>query len=124
LPFPPGLVATWTTTATATTATACSACGRLLLQPAASPRSNSLLLLLTLGLEQRRTEKRNLLTLVDAAQDLRVVEIADPHAHHPRRVFLILLYEYHLGASPATASPGAASSAALAGLSGLATTNG
>jgi hypothetical protein len=121
LPFPPGLAATWTTTATAT-ATACPACGRLLLQPAASPRSDSLLLLLTLSLEQRRTEKRNLLSLVDAAQDLRVVKIADTNAHDPRRVFLILLYEYHLGASPATAAPGAGSSAALAGLPGLATT--
>jgi hypothetical protein len=94
----------------------------LLLQPAASPRSDSLLLLLTLGLEQRRTEKRNLLTLVDAAHDLRVVEIADPHAHHPRRVFLILLYEYYLGASPATAGPGAGSGAALPGLPSLTTT--
>jgi hypothetical protein len=124
LPFPPGLVATWTTTATTATAPACSARRRLLLQPAASPRSDSLLLLLTLSLEQRRTEKRNLFPLVDSAQDLRVVEIADPDAHHPRRIFLILLYEYHLGASPATAGSGAASSASLAGLPSLATTKG
>ncbi len=110
--MPPDLTATWTTTATTPT-TASSRGRRLLLLPATTRACpDSLLQLLTLGLQYRGAEKRDLLTLVDSAQNLRVVEIADSDPHDTRCVLVILLYEYQLRATPATSAAGTRSAGA------------
>jgi hypothetical protein len=83
-----------------------------LLQSTTSARSDTLLLLLALSLQQRRAEKRNLLALIESAQDLGVVEIADAYAHYARCVRRALLHKYYLYAE--SSAPGGTASAATA----------
>jgi hypothetical protein len=80
-------------------------------------------LLLTLSLQHRRSEKRDLLALADAAQNLGVVEVADPDSYEPRRVFPVLLHEHYLPAAAPASSTTRASAGATTG-AGLTTATG
>src|SRR3954471_21610606 len=95
----------WTPPTAASAAPArCTAGGwsGLLLQSATGAGSHPRLQLVTLRLQNGRAEQRHLLSLLYTAQDLGVVEIADPDADRARRVFVAGLDEHdHASASPA-----------------------
>jgi hypothetical protein len=87
----------------------------LLLQSAACSRTHALLELITLRLEYGGAKQRDLLTLLQPAQYLCVIEVADAEPHHARRIFVARLYEhYHRPAAPSSAAraTGAASTSA------------
>ena len=68
--------------------------------------------LVTLRLQHCRTEQRDLLALLQAAQNLGVVEVADTESYHARCVLVVRLYEHdHRPArSPASTTRASASS--------------
>ena len=84
------------------------------MQPGARASSHPSLNLLALRLQYRRSEERDLLALFQSAQDLCVVEIADPDPHPSWGEFAILFYEHDHPSPTATASTGCSTSASAA----------
>jgi len=83
------------------------------LEPTTSPGSHAGLKLFSLGLQHCRSKECHLFTLLYAAQDLGVVEIADSYANQAWRVFAVRLHEHeHRAASPAGCSRAATRCAA------------
>jgi hypothetical protein len=61
--------------------------------------------LVALCLQHCGSEQGDLLALFNAAEYLRVIEIADSQAHHARRVFVALFHEHeHRAAGPPCSS--------------------
>jgi len=84
----------------------------LLLQTTAGASTDAILQLLTLRLQYCGSQQRYHLTLLQSAQNLGVVEVADANAHQPRRVVIVFFHEdKHRSACSTGESASAASTA-------------
>ena len=86
-----------------------------MLQAAARTRAHAILQLISLRLQHRGPEQRDHFTLLESAEDLRVIEVTDADAHESRRIVIVLFHEHeHRAARTAGERPRAAPASASA----------